>query len=275
MIRIPRQGQPPVAMVGRDSPAARELAANHALARARQLEAMKFAVYRDASVKTALDGLFHRKCAYCESYLLGTQAGDVEHYRPKGKVAVRDATGKTVFKPGYYWLAADWSNLLPSCADCNRPRTQEILGAGRRVIGKANWFPVADERRRAKNPRQVAGEPRLLLDPCVDDPEKHLSFNEAGEIVARKVRDKLSAMGVATIDTCGLSRVELLQRRVRHKRIVMTSIRHTLEALEQGRDPGIDLDDLLALLSPGEEYVAFTRFLVRLHMRAYLSRLGL
>src|SRR5215468_8122036 len=77
-----------------------------------------------------LNRLFRNKCAYCEEKLSG-QPGDVEHFRPKGRVC--DATfrqvfidhprwGRNIAHPGYYWLAYDWDNLLPSCADCNRFR---------------------------------------------------------------------------------------------------------------------------------------------------------
>lgn len=275
MIRVPRKGKLPEVMIGKNSAAARELELNRAFLKMGLPEEMVFEVYNAPSVKDALAKLFGRKCAYCESFLLGNQPGDVEHYRPKSKVAVRDANGKTAFKPGYFWLAAEWTNLLPACADCNRPRQQEIVDSRRRVVGKANWFPVADEKQRATGPRRIAFEPRLLIDPCVDDPDKHLEYTEAGEIAARSVRGKPSAMGAATIETCGLSRVELMQRRAFHRRTVMSAIRHTLEALQQGRDPGLDLEDLLALLDPKREYVGFTRYLVRLHMRPYLQLLGL
>ena len=50
---------------------------------------------------------------------------------------------------GYYWLAATWPNLLLSCADCNRPRTQDDCDGNARVIGKANFFPLVDETKRA------------------------------------------------------------------------------------------------------------------------------
>ncbi|MEF9674035.1 hypothetical protein QNM99_25505 [Pseudomonas sp. PCH446] len=47
---------------------------------------------------------------------------DVEHYRPKGAVS-EDAS-----HPGYWWVAMDWDNLLPSCIDCNRKRKQVTPG---------------------------------------------------------------------------------------------------------------------------------------------------
>jgi hypothetical protein len=77
---------------------------------------------------------------------------------------------------GYYWLAADWGNLLPSCIDCNRARWQEIPGGDRQKVGKGNRFPIVDEDQRAKEPGEEAQEQRLLLHPCLDQPEEELEF---------------------------------------------------------------------------------------------------
>jgi hypothetical protein len=82
-----------------------------------------------------LDNVFHGKCAYCEVKIL-RQPGDAEHFRPKGAVKRKDPRGKIVSPsceiadpggqmleiphPGYFWLAYDWRNLLPSCSDCNK-----------------------------------------------------------------------------------------------------------------------------------------------------------
>ncbi|MDC3378878.1 HNH endonuclease, partial [Planctomycetota bacterium] len=82
--------------------------------------------YSDPSVKAELNRLFGGKCAYCESHFGATQPMDVEHFRPKKEV-VNEAS-QTGIKPAYYWLAAEWTNLLPSCIDCNRQRGQELVG---------------------------------------------------------------------------------------------------------------------------------------------------
>lgn len=104
--------------------------------------------YRHDSVRRALEALFHRKCAYCESPL--TEVGwDIEHFRPKKKVS--DRTGH----PGYYWLAYTWTNLYPSCGPCNKrlkdKSTWEEPGRGK-TAGKANQFPLVDEDERAMDP---------------------------------------------------------------------------------------------------------------------------
>jgi len=131
----------------------------------------------------AFDGPFRGKCAYCESSLEG-QPGDVEHYRPKGRVTVSNgsSTSETfadagVIKPhpGYYWLAYDWQNLLPSCIDCNRPNENKIPGIH---MGKRNYFPV--KAFRAVSPGDEKKEEPLLINPVYQDPGVHLKIDDTG-----------------------------------------------------------------------------------------------
>lgn len=239
-------------------------------------EKLKFTAYSAQPVKEKLAELFGRKCMFCESLLAGAQPGDVEHYRPKGKVILYptpDVGNESV--PGYFWLAAKWPNLLLSCADCNRPRTQLDFDNNKRVIGKASFFPLIDESARASRPWAVLAEDPLLLNPCVDDPSEHLVFHEDGRVVPAVINGVISEKGRASIFFLGLARAELLQMRARHGRMVKAAIRHTVAALEEKRDPGADLDDLVAFLSPKEAYVAYTRMLVSKYMSKYLSDIGL
>lgn len=112
--------------------------------------------------------LFHGKCAYCETKPLASDVGDVEHYRPKGKV------DEDPDHPGYYWLAYDETNLLPSCAYCNRYRKS-----------KQTRFPVVGTH--AREAKSLATEQPLLLNPYNHalDPFKHIEFNERGVSAAR------------------------------------------------------------------------------------------
>src|SRR5215207_11749819 len=68
------------------------------------------------------------KCGFCESPVIDTYPGDVEHYRPKSAISAlredEDALGQqqealggitgrltqSVSPTGYYWLAYKWSN---------------------------------------------------------------------------------------------------------------------------------------------------------------------
>lgn len=236
-----------------------------------------FKAYSENPVRERLTELFGRKCMFCESLLAGTQSGDVEHYRPKGKVVVysKTATSAALVVPGYFWLGAKWPNLLLACADCNRPRTQDDYDGNARVIGKANFFPLADETKRANGTWRVRQEEPLLLNPCIDDPADHLVFLEDGRVVARLIDGMPSSKGKASIHYLGLARAELLQMRARHGRMVLAAIRHTVNALEERRDPGADLEDLVAFLDPSEAYVAFSRMLIHKHMSQYVASLGL
>lgn len=164
--------------------------------------------YKHSSVKVALEKLFHSKCAYCGIKITGASDWDVEHFRPKGRVAERAE------HPGYYWLAYAWSNLYPACQHCNQarrdpPKWGDMTRAGP-AMGKLDQFPMADERRRALNPQQpMEDEQPLMLNPCADDPKDHLSYTITGDVVA--TGDSLR--GEATIQICHWRRRRLRDRR--------------------------------------------------------------
>ena len=160
-----------------------------------------------------LANVFHGKCAYCETKAVRFP-GHAEHFRPKGRVDVRDpATGKSVpasvewpdgkiaTHPGYFWLAYHWKNLLPACQDCNSGR------------GKQNQFPLAPAHQptlvaklAAAQATKLAARARAsvkwkqryyldpdaldelespqILNPYVEDPRRHLRFGEGGIVAA-------------------------------------------------------------------------------------------
>ncbi|GLS42688.1 HNH endonuclease [Methylobacterium brachythecii] len=215
-----------------------------------------FRAYKGNDVRHALDALFHGKCAYCESRFDVTAPVDIEHFRPKGGVEGQ-------VHPGYWWLAAEWTNLLPSCIDCNRRRYQPTpsafasLSAGldqaRRTgftsvkTGKETSFPISalgvrsiQEPAPGMLTAALAAEQCLLLDPCTDDPGRHLSFHidrlnplgivyptGAGPVVLpeptaaipdveRAARAAgLSERGAVSIQVYGLNRLALVQERTR------------------------------------------------------------
>ena len=196
----------------------------------------EFKAYKGADVLEALNDLFHGKCAYCESPYRATAPADIEHYRPKGAIVV----GGKREKPGYYWLAARWDNLLPSCIDCNRARTQpfeEDDAEIREVSGKENKFPLVDEARRARRPEAESSEKgqQLLLHPCRDRPETHLEFLANGLIRPRANSRK----GKASIEVYGLQRKWLAEARRAHVLDLakqMRTIAFFVEALERNPD---------------------------------------
>ena len=152
------------------------------------------------------DGPFRGKCAYCEAYITDNQRGDVEHFRPKGKVTdasdkdvlVTDRNERTRAHWGYYWLAYATKNLMPSCQLCNQP----VSGG----LGKRTRFPLEDESTRARyHDDDIAKEKPLLINPLVEDPSKHLKVDTVtGFMVAKTQR------GQACIDILGLNRRDQL-----------------------------------------------------------------
>ena len=76
--------------------------------RKKKRPAFKFAQYKHKAVKTALRDMCSAKCSYCESRFGSTSDAHIEHYRPKSSITINGERKRR----GYYWLAAEWSNLL-------------------------------------------------------------------------------------------------------------------------------------------------------------------
>jgi hypothetical protein len=187
----------------------------------------------------------------------------VEHYRPKG--GYRAEEGQPLSQPGYYWLAADWMNLLPSCTRCNSGETHDHADRPRVVSGKANWFPLANEKKRATKPGDENAETPLLLHPYRDDPHDHLKF--AGEGVVRARNGDLR--GQTTIDVIGLNRQDLVDAR---NDLLVTVEQHLTNiknyagyAKTYPNDKSFkaneerEIEQLLSLAAPGKEYSSTVR----------------
>jgi len=157
-------------------------------------------------VRMALERLFNDKCAYCGIQIEET-GWDVEHFRPKGRVAERKD------HPGYYWLSYSWNNLYTSCVTCNRHRRDKPRWGNPNygiAGGKQTQFPLEDETDRAMTPTSdIKKEKHMLLDPCHDEPECFLTYNINGDIIPVNNNDK----GEATIKICNLRRRRLRVRR--------------------------------------------------------------
>lgn len=221
-----------------------------------------FAVYKLAPVKDALNAAFGFKCAYCESFFGATQPLDVEHFRPKSGVLV----GTGLVWGVYYWLAASWGNLLPSCTDCNRPRKQSLPDGTEQTLGKANQFPISPEAKRAAKEGEEKRESRLLVHPCLDQPETHFVFEPDGIVSWR------SRKGKESIRVYALLRRGLVQARKAFQVEVLTHIT-VARGLAQKLDatgPDEDLEQLLRtelealarFMEPEHEYSATARALI-------------
>ncbi len=156
-----------------------------------------------------LENVFNGKCAYCESKL-ARSSYHAEHFRPKGRVAIKDPAtqrsqlaktvdgqGRQIDHPGYFWLAYNWKNLLPSCEGCNTRRgkhDQLPLAAGRSHLLLKRM--TGAERDMLRGVPRASGtwrdhyyldpddldvlERPLLLHPYRDEPREHLRFTEFG-----------------------------------------------------------------------------------------------
>ncbi len=178
-------------------------------------KSFSFRVYKNPELVEKLDEIFLGKCAYCESRFAHVTPKDIEHFRPKSEID----NGTKKVKPGYYWLAGDWHNLLVSCPDCNRSRNHRVPGQSKKIkLGKSTQFPLDDESKRIRDHGDdVANEEavRLLLNPCIDMPEEHLTFDEDGLIHARKIGGVSSKKGSSSIDVYALQRKALVEERLR------------------------------------------------------------
>jgi hypothetical protein len=216
------------------------------LAAGKKRDAFPFESYKSEDVRQRLEKLFHGKCAYCESFY-GSQAPvDIEHYRPKGRV---EGSGG---HPGYWWLAAEWTNLLPSCIDCNRRRKQysPVISSKLEILynklqtGKGDSFPIQGVHILPEG-NDFTSEKALLLDPTRDNPSEHLYFwlgnDKAAGIVYpapnskmagtfpavpaasddlkavenHAVKENVSLKGAISIQCFGLNRLRLVQERAR------------------------------------------------------------
>jgi uncharacterized protein (TIGR02646 family) len=190
---------------------------------------MTFDVYGREDVKEALNLLFGGKCAYCEFDYSPGMPVDVEHFRPKGGVV--DGSGSLRF-PGYWWLASTWSNLLPSCIDCNRARWHKV-GDDEHKFGKENLFPLPAGAIPARVPTELAAETPLLINPAEEDPADHLRFEltkTPGGRFESVVMPRRSCDGVedprgrASMETYGLNRPPLAQSRLKHLRLLQLAL---------------------------------------------------
>ena len=138
--------------------------------------------YRADDVLLRLINLYHSKCAYCETRV---SEPEIEHYRPKKQI---NGIKKEEHK-GYYWLAYEWTNLLPACHDCNKNGV------------KGNHFPIEGTRKSTFKDNNgtidldanqlmsayLQDEKPLLLNPETPnfDPFVYFEFNNVGQLLPK------------------------------------------------------------------------------------------
>lgn len=240
---------PPAALRDGDSVGAKERAAAIAhfgsadwqIMESAEATRFKFTAHKANGVKEALEAAFHGLCAYCEAPYSAVSPVDIEHYRPK---AALDTPTQANQRPGYYWLASSWENLLPSCRRCNTAEWYEQPDGMRRKSGKGNSFPLRDEATRARRPGEEIHEQPLLVHPYFDNPDHHLEFVD--ELIRARDGDQ---RGQVTIDVLGLNRPGLLQ--VRRDRLV--PLKTALKRMSRARQRVMEKPDIAEFRTDLEE----------------------
>lgn len=211
MIRIVKPTQAPVVLQTQGQSLTTVLRSQHQAG----VTAFDFeqAVYSHPAVKAALRQAQHDKCGFCEAKITHVSAGDIEHFRPKKGYCQQ--SGGRIIKPGYFWLAYDWDNLLLCCEMCNRRH-------------KRNSFPLLNPGQRALTPAHVlANEQPIFINPALEDPSSFIAFRKERAIPVQGNR-----RGRTTIRALGLNRPELLDRR-QVWLSVLQRLRHNHVALKQ------------------------------------------
>lgn len=229
--------------------------------------------YGPKAVKEKLEGIYHFKCAYCESTVKQVASLQVEHYRTKNAVADGGA------HVGYYWLALEWSNLVLGCPACN--------GQG----AKGNKFPVLGTRVFSQNPfsndsfsrsalyaniSPLLDEQPMLLHPEIDNPNLHLKFTEFGII------EGVTNRGISSIETCDLNRDALYKERQKLLNDFLVQCEIVFAAKEKWNLSEEIVDDFvleeLKLLksksdNPDEPYTSFIEYVIQNPETCILVRL--
>lgn len=195
-------------------------------------------------VRAALQATFGPKCAYCETALSARELV-VDHFRPSS--AALDLEGN-VSPDHYWWLAYTWENLYPCCPECS-----SFKGAR---------FPVRARRAKPQTTGDgLLAERALLLDPRVDDPERHLIYGEDGTVAS------ITEEGATTIDVLALNRHPLVLARlaaIGQVRAEWHALAVRLDATDDLPEPG-EVEELFSTRLP---HAALRRQLVNSWMRS-------
>jgi len=150
-------------------------------------------------VAVALGELYDYKCAFCESK---RHHPDIEHYRPK-----KNVTGVNGHL-GYYWLCYEWTNLLPTCSDCNDAKLTSfsIRVDSKRIFGPTFLLNHSlDLNANSATSSPLIDEGPYLLHPEYDNPEICFTFDSKGEITGIDEEGR----GEETRRICDLNRKDL------------------------------------------------------------------
>ncbi|MCY1744550.1 AAA family ATPase [Ensifer sp. SL37] len=179
-------------------------------------------LFYDYTLLESLRDVFGGKCAFCESRSHDEGYSDGSGFQALHLRPLRFVEETSFVKRDYYlWLAFEWRNIYLACSYCAKAK-------GNRFPVQANRAPLLasyiDTKRKEKS---------LVVDPCNDDPRKHLKFRLDGRV------EGITNEGHATITVFDLNRSELRESR-RH------AISEMLRSLQHVTADGALLDQALA-----------------------------
>ena len=185
--------------------------------------------YRDTTLEDLML-LYKNKCAICERDR-GTEL-QVDHYRPKKTRA--NITQVQYNQPGYYWLAYEWSNLIPLCSKCNGNKSNKFPLTGRnevnRISSHLNVNAIVGFNSYDANWLQVYEQP-LIINPELDPvPARHFVFHRDGKVIGRTIQGK------ETIKICKLNRNDLKRERLKIREVYVNGIKSALNDFANHRD---------------------------------------
>ncbi|CAL2088874.1 HNH endonuclease [Tenacibaculum sp. 190524A05c] len=251
-----------------------------------------YSIYTHKTVRKKLVKMFHGKCAYCESKITAIYNGDIEHFRPKGKI--KEAIPS---RPGYYWLASEWENLLFACPFCNQTNTHEFKSGNiieEAVFGKLDQFPLLSENHRLNHSHGaiyfsdkasysqsfiLEESERLLLNPCIDENiEKYFKYDDEGAIIiSDNLTDFEEKQAEASIFTYALHRLPLTFAREEKVIQIKAQIRRVEIAIKNYSDSLYTTDEkkiwfegimreemkiLKRFMDSNQEYAGLARYII-------------
>ena len=194
----------------------------------------------DKELKGHLQEVFHGKCGYCEIKIDYPELGTVDRYRPNNGVRDKNEFHQDL----YWWLTFEWDNLIYCCKECNQY--------------KGNYFPIKG--RRALNEKDdYENEHRMLLNPYLDETDKHLNYQHSndGHI------DALTDEGNQTIELLRLNRTNLLEGRKKARKEIIDAVESLING-EQIKNQTIKkhLAKIYDLEDPSIEFLSYKRWVL-------------
>lgn len=219
MIRLTRSGSIPSVLSPKSR--RRRRAEESILARVESRDVLQSkhfrALWSDEVVRKKLSAMHNNRCCYCERFRDSSRESDIEHFRPKTAVAE-----KVPNRPGYWWLAYEWTNLLFSCKTCNEQY-------------KKTHFPVRGTR--AVSPDDSLNEEQAcLLDPASEDVDSAIGFDwvtHRGNVLVYGIGSNVRR-ATTTVRIVGLNRPSLASERWEALQPLKRIARSMIRAQEEG-----------------------------------------